>query len=207
MTARRGGKAISGQPFLVIRLSPPGGLSAAKLHTVSEDNEKEIDAVRAQMQHSYEALRSLATLAIQMFGFIIAADSLLLGYGLSQRQAGFLLIASAMPQLILLLAAMVIAHGFPMVYVALRAERRLAPNTDTLCSTYLTMRAPGLLRMINQHLDAEDSADRMSELRRLASARRFIDFRSTGTVVLGVGWISQVVLFVLALFLFHYRLF
>ncbi|MEQ0564230.1 hypothetical protein ABJI51_34560 [Amycolatopsis sp. NEAU-NG30] len=174
---------------------------------MTEDAEKELDAVAAQLQHSYEALRALATLAIQMCGFIIAADTLLLAYGLSQRQAGFLLIASAMPQLIALLSALVIAHGFPMVYVALRAERRLAPNADTLCSTYLAIRAPSILRKLNEHLDQNDSPKSMSDLRRLASARRFIDFRSPGMVILEVGWISQVVLFVLALCLFNYRLF
>jgi len=61
------------------------------------DNENEPTLFAPKLQHSYEAFRSLATLDDTDVRFIIAADSLLLGYGLSQRQAGFLLIASAMP--------------------------------------------------------------------------------------------------------------
>jgi hypothetical protein len=174
---------------------------------VPGEDEQELEAVHAQLQHGYEALRSLATLTIQICGFITAADFLLLGYGLSQRHAGFLLIASAMPLLVALLVAMVFAHGLPMVYVALRAERWLAPPVDTLCSTYLATRAPNLLRQINQLLDTEESADRMPNLRRLASTRRSINFRSIEVLFLAVCWIGHVTLFFLALFLFHYRLF
>lgn len=45
----------------------------------------------------------------------------------------------------MLLAAIIVMHGFPVVYVALRAERHLAPGADTLCSTYLALRAPRLV--------------------------------------------------------------
>lgn len=103
-----------------------------------------------------------------MCGFIIVAGTLLLGYGLSQRQSDFLLIASAMPQLIALLAAMVIALGSR--WFTSRSERNAAwPSTETLCPTDLAIRAPRILRKVNQHLDGDDPPIRMSELRRLAS--------------------------------------
>jgi hypothetical protein len=168
-------------------------------------DENEDEALRAQMQHGYEALRSLAALAIQMCGFLIAADSVLLGYGLSQRHAGFLFVASVFPLVVLVLSAMIIAHGFPMVYVALRAERRLAPDVDTLCNTYLAIRAPSLLRKINELLDAGES-DPLPGMRRLVSFRRLIRFRSAGTIILGAAWLSQLALFAITLIFFDYRL-
>lgn len=163
------------------------------------------ETIRAQMQHGYEALRSLAALAIQTCGFLIAANSVLLGYGLSQRHAGFLLVASVFPLLVMLLAAIIVMHGFPMVYVALRAERHLAPDADTLCSTYLALRAPRLLHRLNAILDAGDP-DPVPNVRRLVSARNVFDFRSPGMLILGFAWLSQLALFVVALWFFDYRL-
>lgn len=155
------------------------------------------------MQHGYEALRSLAALAIQMCGFLIAANAVLLGYGLSQRHAGFLLVASAFPLLVILLATSIVRHGFPMVYVALRAERHLAPGVDTLCSTYLAVHAPRLLRKLEPILDDQDP---MPVVRRLVSARNVFGYRSPWMLFLAFAWIGQLVLFVVALWFFDYRL-
>jgi len=163
------------------------------------------ETIRAQMQHGYEALRSLAALAIQMCGFLIAANAVLLGYGLSQRHGGFLLVASVFPLLVLVLGALVVKNGFPMVYVALRAERHLAPDADTLCTTYLALRVPGLLARINAILDAGDP-DAVASMRSLMSPRHVLRFRSSGVLILASAWFSQLALFVIALWFFDYRL-
>lgn len=169
---------------------------------VAEDDERESEIIRAQLQHSYEGLRSLSALGIQMCGFIVAADTLLLGYGLSQRQGAFLILASAMPLIMALVGAMVIINGFPMVYVALRAEQRLGTDVDTLVTTFLKIRAPRLLEKITGVLKV---AAGEADVRRLVTLRNFIDFRSRGTLLLTVVWLLHIVLAVCSLTFFNYR--
>jgi hypothetical protein len=52
------------------------------------------DALRVQMQQAIETFRHMTTLFVQSSGFLIAADGLLFGYGLAQKKAVPLLIAS-----------------------------------------------------------------------------------------------------------------
>jgi hypothetical protein len=175
--------------------------------TVVEDGSQEdVDTTRAQLQYSYEALRALAAIGIQVGGFLVTADALLLGYGLSQKHAGFLLLASALPLLLMLLAAFVVAHGLPMVYVAIRAERTLAPSGGTLCSTYLRLRAPRLLRKINQDLDAGEIGNVPAGFRRHLHLFSLVDLRATGNHLMILVWLGHVALAAVGIWFFSYRL-
>lgn len=164
------------------------------------------ETIRAQMQHSYEALRSGITLAVQICGFLIAADAVLLGYGLSQRLAGVLLAASAMPTLMALIAWLTIAHGTPLVYIAVKAEHALAPNAPTLCATYATVHGPAFLRRMTESIrEAEQEGRPPVDLRKVVSLRAAGLHRSFGVVIPSLSAICHGLLFIAALTVFDYR--
>lgn len=59
--------------------------------TVDEDASGDTtEALRAQLQNATEWIRHLLGLLVQACGFFIAADALLVGYGITQKKAVFL---------------------------------------------------------------------------------------------------------------------
>jgi hypothetical protein len=169
------------------------------------DGTSDPETIRAQMQHSYETLRAGVALAIQLCGFLAAANVVLLGYGLTQRHAGFLLLGSLMPLLMALAGWQIIVHAIPVVYVAIKAERTLAPNASTLYSTYLAIKGPDFLRRINELIASEENMEQSIKLRRLASLRASGVHRSVIAAAVGFGAVSQLGLFVVALTVFDFK--
>ena len=100
------------------------------------------DALRVQMQQAIETFRHLTTLFVQSAGFLIAADGLLFGYGLAQRKAVPLLMASLAPLAIIVVLMLVLSQGLPVGYVAVKSEQRLLPREATLAQTYLMTKYP-----------------------------------------------------------------
>jgi hypothetical protein len=159
------------------------------------------DALRVQMQQAIETFRHLTTLFIQCAGFLIAIDGLLFGYGLTQKKAVPLLIASLAPLGITIVLIMILSHGLPVVYVAVRSEQRLLPREVTVAQTYFMTKYPIAYAWMAPAVEMErDERNRMlanPPLRGMLGAKGPV-------LLLVIGSIAQLALFFVALIWFDY---
>jgi ribosomal protein S18 acetylase RimI-like enzyme len=160
------------------------------------------EALRIQLQQSIEMIRSGMTLTTQSLGFFITADALLIAYGLSQRRAGIILMAT------FTVIGMFVAlwRGawimIPAAYVAIRAEQVLLPGQATLINTYMTLK----MRAAYEELDAVlgEGARRQGGYGKDAVK---IFLKSNILISLTVMLLFQVGLFALVLIVANYPLF
>jgi hypothetical protein len=159
------------------------------------------DALRVQMQQAIETFRHLTTLFIQCAGFLIAIDGLLFGYGLAQKKAVPLLIASLAPLGITIVLIMILSHGLPVVYVAVRSEQRLLPREVTVTQTYLMTKYPIIYSWMAPAGEmGRDERNRMlanPPLGGMLGARAPV-------LLLVIGSLAQLALFFVALIWFDY---
>jgi hypothetical protein len=85
---------------------------------------------------------------------------LLVGYALSQRQAVFYLLAISAPLLTLAATWVVLSYAVPVAYVAVRLERQLLPEEDTVVATYVRTKFPVIYRRIAAVLETTDLHER-----------------------------------------------
>ena len=153
------------------------------------------------MQQAIETFRHLTTLFVQSAGFLIATDGLLFGYGLAQKKAVPLLIASLTPLAIIVVLMLILSHGLPVGYVAVRSEQRLLPREATLAQTYFMTKYPLAYSWIAPALEMDEGERNQMlanpPLRGMLGAK-------TLALSLVVGSIAQLALFFVAQIWFDY---
>jgi hypothetical protein len=162
------------------------------------------EALRLQLEQAMELARQLMGNMVQAAGFFIAADTLLLGYGLSQKKAGALLFASLTVLGIFVSLWRGLSAIVPVAYVALYMERRLLSNDITLFDSLLRIKYPLIHDRVGMVLNIPDIQVREKEIRRTAS---FLDLlrQSKTFQALSVMFLVQLGVFFLAVAAFGYR--
>ena len=164
------------------------------------------EALRLQMEQAMELVRQMQGNIVQAAGFFIAADTLLLGYGVSQKKAGALLLACF--TVLGIFGSMRSGLKFlgPAVYAGLYAERLLLPNDVTLLASLMRIRYPAIYDRLNAVLSIQDIQQREHEIRHAISDRNLLRgfpvFRA-----LSVLFLLQLAAFFLALIVFNYSFF
>jgi hypothetical protein len=97
------------------------------------------ESLRLELTEAISMFRQQLGRLTQAIGFILAADSVLLAYGFSQRESAILLIGSLMPILVLLIYFQYIRSSTPIVYVAIALEHQLGLTEVPLIGTYARM--------------------------------------------------------------------
>ena len=153
------------------------------------------------MQQAIETFRHLTTLFVQCAGFLIAIDGLLFGYGLAQKKAVPLLIASLAPVGIAFVLLLVLSNGLPMVYVAVRSEERLLPREVTVARTFVMTKYPLVYSWINPAQEMEPN-----ERNRMLANPPMRGMRGSKTLMISlvIGSLAQLALFLVALIWFDY---
>jgi hypothetical protein len=152
------------------------------------------------MQQSIETIRHLTSLLVQAIGFFTASDVLLLGYGLTQRKSGAILLAAMMPLAVVSAYAIIYRNAVPVGYVAMRCERKLAPRDVTLATTYLRIQHSSLCERFVSIMEMEPAAQLTS-----LGAIRPPTLRSSFNLWYLGGAMAQLVLFVVAQTTFNYH--
>lgn len=168
---------------------------------MTEGDQDDSGPFQLQLQQAVETFRFQMGLLVQVWGFLITADAILIGYSLSQRKSVLIAVASVMPVLMLLAVRAIYTHSLPFIYTAIGIERQLMPDRDTLAASYTRMKFPLLYNKILATLDLGDPnlSDAIVESgfpgrwSGVGMRRLFI-----------VGFLSHLTLFVLALAVFHY---
>jgi hypothetical protein len=164
------------------------------------------EALRLQMQQAMELARQLLGSIVQITGFFITADILLLGYGVSQKKSGPLLFACLTVLGIFVSLWRGLSSIAPAAYVALYMERLLLPNHVTLIASLLRIIYPAIYDRLDAALGIHDIQEREQEIRRAVSFRSLLR-ESRALQVLSVMLPVQLASFFVALVVFNYSFF
>jgi hypothetical protein len=157
------------------------------------------ESLRLELQQALGSYQQWVTQLIQVEGFIIAADVVLLSYGFSQKLAAILLLASGAPILILALYVLTGSIASPFVNLILRIERRLQIREDSLGAAYMHTWFRSTTSINGKRI--EDLSD--EEVRHLNP--EWEKFWGPIPIILYALTVGQFGLFVLSLTVFHYR--
>jgi hypothetical protein len=160
-----------------------------------------LESLRLQLQEAISTFQLQTSMMAQAFGFIIAADALLLGYGFSEREAGILLVASFMPLALLFVYIEILNHAAPVAYVAIRLEKILLPGELTLAATYAATRLGAAFRLIEDIPDAANLDEVIKGLR----PPRLYWLRTRASLAIYFASIAQFGLFLASLLAYNYR--
>lgn len=156
------------------------------------------ESLRLELQEALGTYRQWISQLIQICGFAVAADVVLVGYGFSQKLAAVLLVASVVPILILVMYVVVGSIASPLVDLVLRIERRLLIRRDSLGATYVNAYFRSMPPSQSARIEGLDD----EEVRHLDLEWDY--FWSPIPMILYVASLAQVGVFVVSLTVFHY---
>jgi hypothetical protein len=155
------------------------------------------DSLRLELQEALVTVRHWQTQSIQAAGFIVAGNVRLVAYGFSQKQAGIFLVGSVLPIILLMVYSLAISAAAPLIMLAIKLERDLQIRGHSLAATY----ARNHLWLGN--VDIENLND--AEVQKLGLEKRRWFFNLTA-IILYICTMGQIVLGILCLTIYHYRL-
>jgi hypothetical protein len=158
------------------------------------------ESLRLELQEALTTYRHWTTQAIQIAGIMITADALLITFGFSQRLAGVLFLASAMPISVVLVYVMIYSGTAPIIILAMRLERRLQFHGDSLAVTFARIHLKPLMagRVSVETPDTEGLLNLDKN-----PSRRWLWQRVP--IVLYAVTMIQIGLAILSLTVYHYR--
>ena len=146
---------------------------AQTLSTAAADREAE--HLRDQVKHGIETFRFAMGLLVQVWGFLAAANALMLAYGLNLGVVAPFVIAGFLPALMFGAYHVVLYATLPVGFSTLITERQLGPTSAPLVATYVSLRYQKLLRRFEEleiKLGSSEAA-----IRQLSAFRRVLHSR------------------------------
>jgi hypothetical protein len=150
-----------------------------------------------QLSSAIQQYQFWAGQLVQSLGFLVAADAVLLGYGINGRTSGAILLAALIPLAMLVVRLEFGRQGLVAAYVAIELERRLDTDADSLISMQVATRYPRAYRALLEILRIENQDERVKALRKGMKPRNVM--RDSDTIVFIVTALAQVALFLFAL--------
>ena len=157
------------------------------------------ESLRIELQAALVTYQQYISQLVQANGIFIAADAALVSYAFSQRIAVILLVASALPILMLVSYILTIPIGGGLIDLVLRIERRLRIRKDSLGATIARTAPAKMIPAVGGHI--EDLSDEEVGHLNLRWESRWGVLPILYYTVTTIG----IVLFVLSLTVFHYR--
>ena len=159
------------------------------------------ESLRLELQEALAAFQHWTSQLTQTAGFVATGDVVLISYGFSQKLAGILLVASALPVALLFVYLMIGNYIVVLVGLIPKIERRLQIRGDSLGATYMWVGARSMGFAYGAIKDLSDE-----EVRRLDLGLSWHHLLKTPfPILLYAAAIAQVGLFVLGLTVFQYR--
>ena len=192
---------------LLTQLLPsPAGLFLVYIFVMEDAEAASNEALRFQMEQAMELVRQMLGISVQAVGFFVAANALLIGYGVSQKKSGVLLLASLTTIGIIVSVVICLNSIGPAVYVTLYTERLLLPNHITVSASSLRIKWPAIYNRMDAALNIQDIQQREQEIRRAFSARSLLREIRTFQLLSGMFLLQLATVF-LTLVVFHYSFF
>lgn len=161
----------------------------------------ESESLRLELQEAIASYRLLSSSVTQVAGFLAAADAALIAYGFAQLVSGILLVASAMPLILVVAYVEILQSTLPVIYVAMTLEQKLQLHDAPLTRIYVKSYTRGVFADLAEYADMTDENIRESILG--STRRRWL---TTSIIyILYAIFIAQIALFLIGLLLYHYR--
>lgn len=164
--------------------------------------EPENESLRLELKEAIGAFQIQASLIVQTAGFFIAADTLLLAYGFSQRRSGIFLLASFMPPVMLAVYIFLRIDSISVIYVAMMLEEKLNLRDIPLVGTLARIRMKSVFKVLDG-TDMPMADPRSRELLLERATRKYL-WNDSATRLLCLVTLLQIGFFLLSLLLFHY---
>ena len=157
------------------------------------------ESLRLELQEAIVTYRHWVSQLTQVTGIIATADVVLISYGFSQKLAAILLVASAMPIVLLLIYLQIGSLLTPLINLILRFERSLLIRRDSIGAVYVRSYVRSVPHALSGRI--EDLSD--EEVRHLKL--KWDSLLAPIPIILYAATVVQIGLFVLGLTVFHYR--
>jgi hypothetical protein len=138
---------------------------------------------------------------MQIASVLTTADVLLITYGLSQKLAGALFLASSIPIVVLIVYVIIYSGTAPIISLAIRLERKLLIHGDSLAVTYAKIHLKPLMPGSMSVEDLDDEA--LIKLDKNRLWRHWL-WRQV-PIILYTATVVQIGLGILSLTVYHYR--
>lgn len=158
-------------------------------------------SLHLELQQAIETFRFQTGLLTQVCGFLVAVDSLLVGYGLTQNKSILLAIATSIPLLMIAALLRILKHALPISLVALRLERLLLGGQIGLATTYLQMQFSDFYSPLEAVLESGDVKDDGWLVVSINTSGRLLRSRTIFYFI--TIFLAQVDLFVISVAIFH----
>jgi hypothetical protein len=172
--------------------SNAGGASAHSESLVQPDR----DALRIELQEGVATFRHITTLIMQMLEIVVAADVILVSYGISQRTSAVLLVASSLPIIMFIGMMILFNHAFPIILTVMWIEEQLSLGERSLATTYARVRLSPFYENLRHMVSA-------GEQRVPFSFKAFFKIRPL--YIISCVFVIQFGLFIIGLTIYHYR--
>jgi hypothetical protein len=160
------------------------------------------ESLRLELKEAIGAFQVQASLIVQTAGFFIAADTLLLAYGFSQRRSGVFLLASFMPLVMLAVYTFLRIDSVAVIYVAMTLEEKLNLHDIPLVGTLARVRMKSIFKVLDE-TDTKMADPTTRDLLLKRATRRYL-LDDSATRLLCLVTLLQIGFFLISLLLFHY---
>jgi len=161
---------------------------------VADTGSPDAESLRLEFQEALTTYRHHTSLVAQAFGFVVAADSALLAYGFTQKEAAVFLIASFMPIVMLIAFVEIMSRAFAAGYAAIKLEQKLSLQNENFAGLYFQMPDTSLFSSLSG-----------MEIAKVHNYLRSYLLKSLHSKILFCVFLVQLCLFVIAIVTYHYR--
>ncbi len=126
----------------------------------------DLDFVRMQIEQAIATYQAIWASLIQIITVLVIANATILGYAITTRIAGIMLLGSFFPIMIVAVQLMSNRRALPVIYTAISLEQKFGmANTDWLGSTFISVTmSPEYFERLKSIATIDDPKKRIQEL-------------------------------------------
>ncbi len=136
--------------------------------------------IELQLNSAIQQYQFFTGQLVQSVGFLIAANAVLLGYGINGHTSGAILLAALMPLLMLLMRIGFSTRAVVAAYVAIQLEQQLNINADPLMSMQIASAFPQIYRRLLEIVNMQSQEARIEAMRKYIRRRYYLKGAGNG---------------------------
>lgn len=127
----------------------------------------DLEFVRLQLGHAITTYQAIWSSLIQILTVLMIANATILGYAITTKIAGVMLLGAFFPIMIFAVELMANKRALPVIYTAISLEQKYGiANTDWLGSTFISVTmSPDYLKRLQVIAAIEDPTERIEKLK------------------------------------------
>jgi len=166
----------------------------------------QFEFAKEQLHSAIETFREQLNLTVQIFATLITADIAIVGFAISQRIAGILLLGAILPLAIMMVSRAIARRMKPILFCAVGLEAKYGGDSDNwLASTFISsVLSPEYLKKLQDINNLQDRRDQIAQLRKMPSP---LTTRKTADLLVSSIAVGQIIVAVILVFRFNWQFF